>query len=283
MELNQGSISSLSFPSESRERGFLRNTTAMVVDSDSEPEHEETSMKYPSDRLGRRRLRNTTVMTFHSESEPEYDSPSTSLPSGRRDIRIMRNTTVMTIHSDSEPDVENTMRKFVSSPRQELPSLEGASIIFDNGMSSILSTAMGAPRTDINFGRDSTDTISENPGGAHLRRSFWQGPGTSDEDQLTSDDDQHAGSAEMFHQRSDVNRGDEDDEDQESEHDYEQESNRGIKDVLGSYLLAPMGFDDDESAGNSPGLEGYSEAAERFQIFAGVNEFDGKKPWLILY
>jgi hypothetical protein len=82
--------------------------------------------------------------------------------------------------------------------------------------------------------------------------------------------------ADMFNQDSDMDQGGSD-EDQDIEDDNEEGVQRfGMNNnALGSYLLAPMGFDDDDDPGTSPAVSGYVEAAERFQIFAGVKEFDG--------
>ncbi|KAG0293293.1 Eukaryotic translation initiation factor 2-alpha kinase [Dissophora globulifera] len=273
--------SSVPFPTE-------RNTTVMTIHSDSDPEYEDPP---PDRRATKGLMRTTTVMTLHSESDPEYDDPPTATgrtlsPAFRRDVdsRRMRSTTALTLHSDSEPESDNNnSRRYPLPLRQSLAtSLGGASIIFNNGFSDMFSDGLGGARYDFERRRDPGADRNTEGNRRRQRRFVGAKPGTSDEDLTISDDNSHIGPAEMFIQESDINHDDENDDDDNDDDDNDNndsdevghEDGRGIKDAFGSYLLAPMGFDDEEGVGHTTGVEGYSEAAERFQIFAGVNEFD---------
>ncbi|KAG0252983.1 Eukaryotic translation initiation factor 2-alpha kinase, partial [Linnemannia exigua] len=176
----------------------------------------------------------------------------------------------MTLHSDSESDYED-IQDF--SRRQQDSTFMDETIIFDNGLSSIGSFT----HTEISTNRlsQSSDETETRP--AHVRRFVWRGVETSGDDQTTTDEDTTMDPVNMFKQDSDLDQGDGDsDGDQGNEDDTEDGAQRfGMNNnALGSYLLAPMGFDDDDDSGTSPAISGYVEAAERFQIFAGVKEFD---------
>ncbi|KAF9907895.1 Eukaryotic translation initiation factor 2-alpha kinase [Linnemannia zychae] len=203
-------------------------------------------------------------------SRSPFASPAFNQPP-RRERRMMRNTTVMTLHSDSESDYED-IQDF--SRREHEPVFTNETIIFDNGLSSISSFN----HTEIHSSRrsDSSDTTDTGP--THVRRFVWQGIETSGDDQTTTDEDATMDPVDMFNQDSDmdIGNGDSGEEDLSNEDDNEDGAQRfGMNNnALGSYLLAPMGFDDDDDPGTSPAISGYVEAAERFQIFAGVKEFD---------
>lgn len=192
----------------------------------------------------------------------------------------MRNTTVMTLHSDSESDYEDIQ----DFGRRQLDSaFMDETIIFDNGLSSI----SASDRADINSSRhssrhsQSSDATDTGPT-TRVRRFVWRGIETSGDDQTTTDEDTTMDPVDMFNQDSDMDQGGGggSEEDQGVDDDNEDGVQRfGMNNnALGSYLLAPMGFDDDDDdSGPSPALSGFVEAAERFQIFAGVKEFDGTR------
>ncbi|KAI7820267.1 hypothetical protein BC939DRAFT_479002 [Gamsiella multidivaricata] len=291
-EIDQRPLSSMEFRSDRRDTRMMRSTTVMTIHSDSEPEYEVASpMAFPVERRESRLVRNATVMTIHSGSEPEYEvaSPMT-FPTGQRGGRMMRNTTVMTMHSDSDPEYESSHD---SPTQQDQASLDGMTIIFDNGLSSIPSEDSGRNRTNI---RNRHGATNIKPGSTKRSRFYrFGGPESeiSDDDQATSSDDRSVDPSETFIQANDIDSeddedcegrachsgidddDDDDDEGDDDESELEDEPSRR-KNFLGSYLLAPMGFDDDEVEGNAHAFEGFYEAAERFQVFAGVNEFDGK-------
>ncbi|KAF9355889.1 Eukaryotic translation initiation factor 2-alpha kinase [Mortierella sp. AD094] len=240
---------------------------------DHEP---QSSLSFRSDRRDAGLMRNTTVMTLHSDSDQEHEDPSFGPLSGRRGGRLMRTTTVMTLHSDSDNDDDDEA---------------DSDLDFDNSQSSFSSDRQGHNRVDIGLARVFRDANSRDPTNSRSHHFAWPGPGTSDDDQTTSDDDENTNSVvqgshidiviQEEQDDTETEEGDCDDddnsqidEDEDEEEDEEESRRSGMSNVLGSYLLAPMGFDDDEGAGSSHGMEGYSEAAERFQIFAGVNEFD---------
>lgn len=182
----------------------------------------------------------------------------------------MRNTTVMTLHSDSESDYED-IQDF--GQRQQGSAFMDETIIFDNGLSSI----NAFHHAEINSSQHSQSSDATDTGPTtRTRRFVWRGIETSGDDQTTTDEDTTMDRADMFNQESDMDQGGSD-EDQGIEDDNEDGTQRfGMNNnALGSYLLAPMGFDDDDDPGTSPAVSGYVEAAERFQIFAGVKEFDG--------
>lgn len=181
----------------------------------------------------------------------------------------MRNTTVMTLHSDSESDYEDSLD---FGRRQQDSAFMDETIIFDNGLSSI----NAFDRAEINSSRQSQSSDATDAGPTtRTRRFVWRGIETSGDDQTTTDEDTTMDPVDMFNQDSDMDQGGSD-EDQGIENDNEDGAQRfGMNNMaLGSYLLAPMGFDDDDDPGTSPAVSGYVEAAERFQIFAGVKEFD---------
>ncbi|KAG0198565.1 Eukaryotic translation initiation factor 2-alpha kinase [Mortierella sp. GBA30] len=180
----------------------------------------------------------------------------------------------MTLHSDSESDFDYS-RDF------DQPSSESGAMDFANTLPNIIIDGKGHTLIDLN--QTTAADVSDDAASSQYIRFAWSGSGTSDADQDPTDDDSHMDAADMFNRDSDIggqvvddNDGDEDEEDgdEEFEGNDSESGHIGMKNVLGSYLLAPMGFDDDESMGTAPGMEGYVEAAERFQIFAGVNEFD---------
>ncbi|KAG0017011.1 Eukaryotic translation initiation factor 2-alpha kinase [Entomortierella chlamydospora] len=220
----------------------------------------QSTLSFRPGRRDRGLMRNTTVMTFHSDSEQEHEGPPFSSLLGRRGERLMRTTTVMTLQSGSDNYDEES----------------NSDSNFDNSQSSFSSDRQGHSRVDIGLARAFRDVNSRDPTNSRSHRFVWPGPGTSDDDQTTSDDDENTDSAAQGSHIDIMIQSDcGDDEGQIDEDEDEEESRRpDMSNVLGSYLLAPMGFDDDEGAASSHGIEGYSEAAERFQIFAGVNEFD---------
>lgn len=155
-------------------------------------------------------------------------------------------------------------------------------IIFDNGLSSI----NAFDRAEINSSRHSQSSDETDTGPTtRVRRFVWRGIETSGDDQTTTDEDTTMDPVDMFNQDSDMDQGGGGDSD--GDQGFDDDNGDGVRrfgmnnNALGSYLLAPMGFDDDdEDPGTSPAVSGYVEAAERFQIFAGVKEFDGTKLWL---
>jgi len=202
----------------------------------------------------------------------------------RTERRLTRNTTVMTLHSDSESDYEHS-QGFDAEHRDVLFS-ESGSYNFDGGLTSILSGGSIIDLSHLSAGMQAErETMTSS-----YRRFAFQGQGSSEEeedDDLTenTEDENGMGAADMFNQDSEVNfteedeDSDDDDDDDENDDDENEDAERSASprnNVLGRYLLASMGFDDDESTEASAGVEGYGEAAERFQIFAGVNEFDGR-------
>ncbi|KAF9539118.1 Eukaryotic translation initiation factor 2-alpha kinase [Mortierella hygrophila] len=208
-----------------------------------------------------------SISQIQDLSHSPFQSPVFNPP--RRERRMMRNTTVMTLHSDSESDYED-IQDF--GRRQQDSEFMDETIIFDNGLSSI----NAFDRAEINSSRHSQSSDATDTGPTtRTRRFVWRGIETSGDDQTTTDEDTTMDPVDMFNQDSDMDQGGSD-EDQGIENDNEDGAQRfGLNNnALGSYLLAPMGFDDDDDPGTSPAVSGYVEAAERFQIFAGVKEFD---------
>ncbi|KAG0218154.1 Eukaryotic translation initiation factor 2-alpha kinase [Mortierella sp. NVP41] len=223
--------------------------------------------------LGPGAVRSPTRIGSISQVQDLGHSPFQSLAFNppRRERRMMRNTTVMTLHSDSESDYED-IQDFGRQPQQD-STFADETIIFDNGLSSISSF----DQAEINTNRHSQNSDATEPGRAHhIHRFVWREVETSGDDQTTTDEDATMDPVDTFNQDSDMNQDCSDsDEEPCNDDDSEDGAQRfGMNNVLGSYLLAPMGFDDDEDAGTSPVVSGYVEAAERFQIFAGVKEFD---------
>ncbi|GJJ75183.1 hypothetical protein EMPS_07541 [Entomortierella parvispora] len=195
----------------------------------------------------------------------------------RTERRLTRNTTVMTLHSDSESDYEHS-QGFDGEHHDALFS-DSQSYNFDSGLTSILS---GGSNIDLSHLSAGMQTARDAMSGSYRRFAF-QGQGSSeedeDEDDLTenTEDENGMDAAGMFNQDSDVNFTEEDEDSDDDDDDSENGAEHGASprnSALGRYLLAPMGFDDNESTETATGVEGYGEAAERFQIFAGVNEFD---------
>ncbi|KAF9275091.1 hypothetical protein BGZ68_000124 [Mortierella alpina] len=215
------------------------------------------------------------------EERRESRSAQTLFTPDRMERKLIRNTTVMTLHSDSESGFEDAF---------DLEPVSGADHDGDGAMvrESVV-PGISIHEEDHNFisyGRSSEtgERTSEATSGQNIRFS-WRGSGTSSGVHGSSDDDDSlidAGDHEVdddsdLHDENSEDEDedeDEDDEEDENEESDSEDSRLGMKNVLGSYLLAPMGFDDDDNLASSPGMEGYVEAAERFQIFAGVNEFD---------
>ncbi|KAG0052342.1 hypothetical protein BGZ83_002735 [Gryganskiella cystojenkinii] len=205
--------------------------------------------------------------------------------------RLTRNTTVMTLHSDSESEYEHSQQGFELEQQSTLFPASN-SYEFDSGLNSVLSSGYHIDPSHLSAGSfqngQETSTLSSlsssSTRATPYRRFAFQGQGPvsseddddddeeeGDEAESTEDENQRD-AADMFNQDSDVNFTDGDD-DEDSEVSDPHASPRS--NVLGSYLLQPMGFDDDDdSAETATGVEGLGEAAERFQIFAGVNEFD---------
>ncbi|KAG0349101.1 Eukaryotic translation initiation factor 2-alpha kinase [Podila humilis] len=232
------------------------------------------------------------------------DLGQSTLGAGNRKVRpLTRNTTVMTLHSDSESELEglsgidiidgndsdsNNSNNSNDYSNEQITAEETA-ILFDSRITNISSMHGNMTIDESHFsslGSESDATIS-----GYTKRFVWHPPDTSEEDQddMTTDDDNssHIGPAEMFNQDSELEsdqESDNDDTEEEEEEDedhgndgsYDTDNPYQMKNALGSYLLAPMGFDDEEQhISGVTGMEGYVEAAERFQMFAGVNEFDG--------
>ncbi|KAF9968361.1 hypothetical protein BGZ70_004760, partial [Mortierella alpina] len=208
--------------------------------------------------------------------------------------KLMRNTTVMTLHSDSESGYEDD---FDLEPLSRFDHDERDTIVRESAVPNI--SMHGQDQDFINYGRgnETGESSSEAASSQYIRFS-WHGSGASfgghdpsngdnivdagdqgldsssgldEEDSEDEDEDEDADEDEDEDESEDE---DEDEDEGEYEEGDSEDSRLGMKNVLGSYLLAPMGFDDDDNLANSPGMEGYVEAAERFQIFAGVNEFD---------
>ncbi|KAF9904344.1 Eukaryotic translation initiation factor 2-alpha kinase [Lobosporangium transversale] len=265
----------------------------MTLHSDSEPEYEATSPRtFPSANRRSRMIRSTTVMTAHSDSEQDYESTISALLTDTKEERPMRDTTVTALHSNSDRDMEKT-RDFVMSHYPALPVVnERTSIIVDNVLTNVTSDDVDHIhfKSDVWHSFEAVD--NRHPTKSCNRNKAWYHSGSSDEDQVNSNGRDRR---RMYIQSGHSNFNSQyDEEESEAENRTEEEdySNRcsgnydnedggrddygclKSKNVLGSYFLAPMGFEDDESIGNSSGIEGYSEAAERFQMLAGVNEFD---------
>ncbi|KAF9107467.1 Eukaryotic translation initiation factor 2-alpha kinase [Mortierella sp. AM989] len=215
-------------------------------------------------------MRNTTVMTIHSDSEPDYEDPSFTPLSARREGELMRATTVMTLHSDSDScDEGGTSISFNNDQAMTSPNQQRSSHI-NNGLEQLYEDA------------DSKDLKYSTNSRSH--RFAWPESGAS-EDQMSPEDDKSISSTDqggrisiLAQEEQEETESDEDSCDDDSRIDVdEDDQERNLPDmnnVLGNYLLAPMGFDDDEGVGGPFGMGSYSEEAERFQIFAGVNEFD---------
>ncbi|KAI1295849.1 Eukaryotic translation initiation factor 2-alpha kinase [Mortierella claussenii] len=294
VELAQAPLSSLPRTSERRERKLMRNTTVMTIHSDSEPEYEDVASPHlvhsSPKRRERKVMRSTTVMTIHSDSEPDLDYSFSTLSPSRKGRRLVRNTTVMTLPSDSDLDLDNAKESL--SLRSGLKSLdEGATIIFDNGLSSITTDGVGSTHVGIDTRRSSRNNKKKTGAYSRMKCFPWIESEESKDgsEQESPDDGRHMEPAEMFTQPNDIDHDDLDDEEEEpesededdygegltdNEHDDLDNDRRGFESALDNYLLAPMDFEDDENMASLPGVEGYLEAAERFQIFAGVNEFD---------
>ncbi|KAF9170632.1 Eukaryotic translation initiation factor 2-alpha kinase [Mortierella sp. AD010] len=242
-------------------RGTDMNPDRFGRNQETQSDHApQSTLSFRPGRRDGRVMRSTTVMTFHSDSEQEHERPPFSPFSGRRGEGLMRTTTVMTLQSGSDNYDEES----------------NSDSNFDNSQSSFSSDRQGHGRVDIGLARAFRNVNSRDPTNSRSHRFAWPDPGTSDDDQTTSDDDENADSAAQGSHIDIMIQSDcGDDEGQIDEDEDEKESRLpDMSNVLGSYLLAPMGFDDDEGAASPHGIEGYSEAAERFQIFAGVNEFD---------
>ncbi|KAF9184262.1 Eukaryotic translation initiation factor 2-alpha kinase [Haplosporangium sp. Z 767] len=232
------------------------------------------------------------------QNRPDHEVfASFTLSPEKREKKLVRNATVMTLHSDSESEYEVSSE---NEPSQDLSLSDGGSaVVFDNELSSSNGNE-GHSVTYFEYEHSTSVSAADGSRSNSVRRFVWHGPGTSDEDEdrMTTDDDIHLNPAELFNQDSDIGHeegtdnnanlsdvgecedeyGDEDEDDNEGDEDEDNngsgEGRIGMKKVLGSYLLTPMGFDDEENAGPSTVIEGYVEAAERFQIFAGANQFD---------
>lgn len=202
----------------------------------------------------------------------------------RTERRLTRNTTVMTLHSDSESDYEQSQG--FDTEHHEVLFSESDPFNFESGLTSILSGGSNIDLSHLSAGMQAGREVLS----SSYRRFDFQGQGSSEEDEEEDEDEDQTentedengmDAADMFNQDSEINstEGDEDsddDDDDDNEHGDAEHSASPRNNVLGRYLLAPMGFDDDDGPEASAGVEGYGEAAERFQIFAGVNEFDGK-------
>ncbi|KAF9396724.1 Eukaryotic translation initiation factor 2-alpha kinase [Podila verticillata] len=202
----------------------------------------------------------------------------------RKDRPLMRNTTVMTLHSDSESELEEISEiDFIESDndKEDHTAPPEQTFMFDAHVSSISSHG-GLSINESHFTSLRSDAEGSPSYSTHSKKFVWRPPETSEEeldDDFTTDDDRssHIGPAEMFNRDSEMEselESDEEAEDNDQSGDYDSNDHHSMRDALGSYLLAPMGFDDEENAGAPTGMEGYVEAAERFQIFAGVKEFD---------
>ncbi|KAG0356172.1 Eukaryotic translation initiation factor 2-alpha kinase [Podila minutissima] len=195
----------------------------------------------------------------------------------------MRNTTVMTLHSDSESELEeiSEIDLIESDNEQDDHTASEATIMFNTHVSSMSSIQGNLSINESHFTSLRSDARDSTSYSTHSKKFVWRPPETSEEeldDDFTTDDDRssHVGPAEMFNRDSEMESERESDEEVEgnNQSDFDSSDPHPMRDALGSYLLAPMGFDDEENAGAPTGMEGYVEAAERFQIFAGVNEFD---------
>ncbi|KAF8984683.1 Eukaryotic translation initiation factor 2-alpha kinase [Entomortierella lignicola] len=226
----------------------------------------ESSFNFRSSKRENELVRNTTVMTLHSDLEPENENTSFTPISSRKE-GLLRTTTVMTLHSDSDGEADSS---------------DG----FDNDQSSVSSDREGPTRIDIGLSQAFRDLSSTDPTKPRLHQFAWSEPETSsEEDQMTSDAeecvssvDQGGDSNTSILGRQDDTETDKDSSDDKSQSDWDEDEHGGghsSRDkVFGSYLLAPMGFDDDEGPSNSHDMEGFPETDEKIQIFAGVNVFD---------
>ncbi|KAG0033684.1 Eukaryotic translation initiation factor 2-alpha kinase [Podila clonocystis] len=185
----------------------------------------------------------------------------------------------MTLHSDSESELEEISEIDLIESDNERDDLTASEtgIVFDAHVSRISPIQGNLSISESHFTSLRSDAEDSTSYSTHSKKFVWRPPETSEEE---TDDDRssHVGPAEMFNRESESEMGSELESDEEVEgnnhSDYDSSDHHPIQDALGSYLLAPMGFDDEENAGGPTGMEGYVEAAERFQIFAGVNEFD---------
>ncbi|KAG0100071.1 Eukaryotic translation initiation factor 2-alpha kinase [Podila epicladia] len=190
----------------------------------------------------------------------------------------------MTLHSDSESELEeiSEVGLIESDNEQDDHISPETTIMFNAHVSSSMSSVQGnLSINESHFTSLRSDAKDSTSYSTHSKKFVWRPPETSEEEQdddFTTDDDRssHVGPAEMFNRDSEMESELESDEEAEgnNQSDYDSNDPHPMRDALGSYLLAPMGFDDEENAGAPTGMEGYVEAAERFQIFAGVNEFD---------
>ncbi|KAG0006143.1 Eukaryotic translation initiation factor 2-alpha kinase [Modicella reniformis] len=221
-------------------------------------------------------------MTIHTDSEPEYEESLMVNPSGEKEKK--RDTTVLSLHSDPEYDPEDN---------QEMTPLNATSIIFGNELSRITSDESRYMKFGGSMAHDSADTRSTNANGHNLPPFDSSGQKTSEggfgtivnNDSTAFNQSSRMGPVEMLNQYSGINQGGTETaeafvigKDSDLDPDLSQAEkgshNAGSKNTFETYLLAPMGFDDDEGLSNSTYIEGYPQAAERFQMFAGVNEFD---------
>lgn len=219
-------------------------------------------------------------------------SDLSSLDMDRKDRPLMRNTTVMTLHSDSESELEeiSEIDLIESDNEQDDSTASETTVMFDAHVSSISSIQGNLSINESHFTSLRSDAKDSTSYSTHSKKFVWRPLETSEEEldeDVTTDDDRssHIGPADMFNQDSEMESELESDEEVEGndQGDYDSNDPHPMRDALGSYLLAPMGFDDEENAGAPAGMEGYVEAAERFQIFAGVSEFDGKYAPLLLF
>ncbi|KAF9934788.1 hypothetical protein FBU30_000082 [Linnemannia zychae] len=177
----------------------------------------------------------------------------------------------MTLHSDTENEYEDIQDAI--QIQKESTTIE--EIIFDNGLSSLDQF----DPVEKNSSRCSQNSMGTESLSTPVSHNDWRNLETSGDGQTTTDDEGTTDPIVMFYQESDRDHanssGDEDLEIDYNNEDAIQQFGMN-NNALGSYLLAPMGFDDDDDdgPGTSPAVSGYVEAAERFQMFAGVKEFD---------
>ncbi|KAF9430876.1 Eukaryotic translation initiation factor 2-alpha kinase [Entomortierella beljakovae] len=236
----------------------------------------QPSLTVLSEMRGGRLVRNTTVMTLHSDSEPEYENTSTN-PINNSGRGLMRTTTVMTLHSDSDTDADSNS-----------DGNEDSNISFDISESgSLKSSAQKVNRDPYDQHSPIVHTrahrftwsVREEMNDGHMASTYDEYGQESHVNVMVQGGEETSEGAESEVEEESQTEEDEDeeDEDEEDEEEEGQSSTHQIRNSrFESYLLAPMGFvdDDDDYAGSPSEVEGYSEAAERFQMFAGVNEFD---------
>ncbi|KAI8351582.1 hypothetical protein B0O80DRAFT_108542 [Mortierella sp. GBAus27b] len=247
--------------------GHLRFSRGQGAGSDQRAHSNRT---ISSERGDGKLARSTTVMTIHSDSD-ENEERHAANSTRRKEAKLTRNTTVMTVHTDSEYEEENS---------QDLETFGAPSMILEE---QLISDGLQFTRTGVN--------VSQNPGSESFgsvndylpltrstkRKSDRNPKATLNDGATVQGEILFVDPINMLSGEDLIDHGNVesmavavvgDDSDCDLSVSQIEQSHGGVsKNMFGSYLLAPMGFDDDE--GGSATL--FEEAA---QIFAGVKEFD---------